>query len=286
MARGWISLHRQICEWKHYPLEEKRAFTKYEAWIDLLLMANHKRGVVGRVVIERGQILTSQIGLAERWRWSRCKVQDYLKDLSTPLVGPNYEIAPEIDTKIDTQKTMITIREYDTYQLAPEKKGMKIGSESAANRQRIGTNNKVNKKKNEKKEEVMAGPMKSKPVKTGVAGFEDWVRENWDKALSMAKSIREDPSGPGLILPENLKWLKQELGRMRAWLIGNPEKANKKRWGRFINNWLGKPESQKVSHDWRPYPNYLTPGEEDAHYATKRRSGSGTDFSPIGGDLP
>lgn len=81
---GWIKLHRQICENEMW-LSEK--FTKSQAWIDLVLNANHKDGgfyVRGIFVpVKRGQIAWSEEFMAKRWRWSRNKVRRFIFGLKT-----------------------------------------------------------------------------------------------------------------------------------------------------------------------------------------------------------
>ena len=112
---GWISLYRQIKEswiWK-----DKEPFDKRSAWIDLLLTVNYKDKKIpfenGFIEIEKGQTLTSINQLAEKWKWSRHKVSDFLDRL-------------EQDTMIvqvrDTRKTLISIVNYSKYQDVIKKK--------------------------------------------------------------------------------------------------------------------------------------------------------------------
>lgn len=84
MASGWVRLHRSLMEndlWKSEP------FTRGQAWVDLILLANHKpvtlikRGIT--VVIGRGEVGWSEEALAKRWLWSRGKLRRYLKQLET-----------------------------------------------------------------------------------------------------------------------------------------------------------------------------------------------------------
>ena len=76
MAEGWIRLHRKIFENEYYFSEP---FTRSQAWVDMILLANHKpgsffmRGV--KVMVERGQIGWSVDKIAVRWKWSRGKVE-------------------------------------------------------------------------------------------------------------------------------------------------------------------------------------------------------------------
>ena len=106
---GWINIHRQIKE--NWIWKSEEPFDKRSAWIDLLLTVNHKNKRIpfenGFIEIERGQTLTSIKQLAERWKWSRHKVSDFLDQL-------------EQDTMIvqvrDTRKTLVSIVNYDKYQ--------------------------------------------------------------------------------------------------------------------------------------------------------------------------
>lgn len=78
---GWIKLDREITE--HWLWKEKEPFDRRSAWIDLLLMANHKDFKTlykGKLVErKRGEVNTSTRYLAERWRWSRGRVNRFLE---------------------------------------------------------------------------------------------------------------------------------------------------------------------------------------------------------------
>jgi hypothetical protein len=84
MQNGWVKIYRQITEnelWFSEP------FTRGQAWIDLLILTNHKESVVFKrgikVTIHRGEIGWSQDKLAKRWQWSRGKVKRFLNYLET-----------------------------------------------------------------------------------------------------------------------------------------------------------------------------------------------------------
>ncbi len=80
---GWISIYRQIVH--HWIWKSNEPFDKRSAWIDLLLMVNHKTENIefnGKIIqIERGQKITSIEKLADRWKWSRHKVSNFLNKL-------------------------------------------------------------------------------------------------------------------------------------------------------------------------------------------------------------
>lgn len=108
MAEGWIKLHRKIFENVYYFSEE---FTRSQAWVDMILLANHRpnmffqRGI--KVVVQRGEIGWSVEKLAVRWKWSRGKVERFLKELET---------SGQIVRQKTNITTLISIVNYDTYQ--------------------------------------------------------------------------------------------------------------------------------------------------------------------------
>ncbi len=108
-------MHRQIAE---HPLWTDDTFSRGQAWVDLLLLANHKpsyfhkRGA--RVDIQRGQVGVSIKGLAKRWKWSRGKVTRFLFEL---------ENEHQIEHQTTNVTTVVTIVNYDTFQQTDTKTG-------------------------------------------------------------------------------------------------------------------------------------------------------------------
>ena len=60
-------------------------FTKMAAWIDLLLLANHKPAVVFirgiEIHLKPGELFHSWTTLSKRWKWNRKTVGEFLKYL-------------------------------------------------------------------------------------------------------------------------------------------------------------------------------------------------------------
>lgn len=79
-------------------------FTRAQAWIDLLLLANHRAGNVCKrgitFEVKRGQVGYSEEALAKRWQWSRGKVRRFLFELEN---DDSIERNPAIQT---VQKTV------------------------------------------------------------------------------------------------------------------------------------------------------------------------------------
>lgn len=112
---GWIALHRSI---QDNPLWEEKPFSKGQAWVDMLLMANHrpKEVLLGNkvILIDRGQFHTSELKLAQRWGWSRNKVRNFLALLVEQKMST---------TQGTTKGTTVTIEKYTFYQDTPTTQG-------------------------------------------------------------------------------------------------------------------------------------------------------------------
>ena len=106
---GYIKLFRKIKENELWL--EPRRFHKLEAWIDLLLRANHKEAniVIGdkAVHVNRGQFVTSQVKLAESWSWHRETVANFLELLKS---------SNQITYRTSSKFTLITISKWGSYQ--------------------------------------------------------------------------------------------------------------------------------------------------------------------------
>lgn len=108
MATGYIKLYRSSL---NDPLYLKEPFTKWQAWCDLILLAYFApadffvRGI--RVKAKRGCVYKGTLELAERWKWSRGKVERFI----TYLVS---------DKRVSVQKSnvigCISILNYEKYQ--------------------------------------------------------------------------------------------------------------------------------------------------------------------------
>ena len=110
MAEGWIKIHRKL---QNNPIwnNPRMPFDYRSAWIDLLMMANHRDSEVifdyETVVVKRGQLLTSTRQLGERWRWGKDRVCKYLRLRETQKM---------ITKSSTTKRTLLTIVKYDDFQ--------------------------------------------------------------------------------------------------------------------------------------------------------------------------
>lgn len=106
---GWICLYRKFQE--HEFWQEKRVYSKAEAWLSLLMKANHNTHtfILGNQMIKvnPGELITSEIKLAKEWGWGRKKVKNFLTVLK------NQKMAT---TKCTTKYTSVTIENWEKYQ--------------------------------------------------------------------------------------------------------------------------------------------------------------------------
>ena len=135
---GYIKLHKQIQDnflWCDKP------FSKGQAWVDLLLLANFKDGEImakGVVVeVKRGQVFRTVKWLSDRWGWSRKKTNFFLSTLE------NQKMATLEGTP---QGTLITIENYAFFNDVGTTEETTEGETKVQPRYNQGTQKKKNKK--------------------------------------------------------------------------------------------------------------------------------------------
>ena len=130
MSKGFVIIDRKIMDDWIWQGE----FSKGQAWIDLILLANHSDKKVaagsGFVEIKRGEFLTSSIKLANRWGWSRNKVERFLNVL---------KMDNKVTLKRTTKWTTVTLVNYDIYQFGRQQTEQQIDNKQTTNRQQIDT---------------------------------------------------------------------------------------------------------------------------------------------------
>lgn len=242
---GWIKLYRKIQEswlWK-----EKRKFSKFEAWIDILLQANHKNTKIiinfKVVQVKKGSFITSETKLAQKWKWDRSTVRRFLEMLEKEKM---------IRKNATTEYTTISIENWGLYQNEEQEKQQQDNSDTTAKQQRHNTDkNDKNDKNNiyniygqnefdqtepseplmEKWEEQFEQFYKQYPKKVKKKDVEKWFKKNKpsDELFSSMMSSLEQFKGcqdwlkdKGQYIPYPTSWLNQErwkdsyLGEMQT----------------------------------------------------------------------
>lgn len=139
---GWIKLYRKLQD--HWLWDEK-PFSKAQAWIDLLFLANHKgkKILLGNKLydVERGSFVTSELKLMERWGWGKTKTRAFLELLQKEKM---------IEKKADHKKTVINIVNYAKHAVLNEADKPQIDHEQTTSRPRADTNKNIKNDKNVK----------------------------------------------------------------------------------------------------------------------------------------
>lgn len=135
--KGWISLHRTIEDHWLYP--KNREFTKYEAWIDILLETNHseQKVMIKEVLLtcKRGESVRSMKEWAKRWNWSKSKVKRFFDLLQSDSM---------IEYKNVQITTHLTVCNYDSYQDKRNANETQTNTKRTSNEHQTNTNNNVN----------------------------------------------------------------------------------------------------------------------------------------------
>ena len=136
---GWIKIHREIQD--HWIWQERREFSKLEAWLDILLTVNHADNKVlinnKLYTVKRGESLNSLVTWSKRWNWSKSRVKRFFDLLQKQSM---------IELKSDQNTTHLTVCNYDSYQ------GERNTNETQTKRRRNADETQTDTNKNEKNE--------------------------------------------------------------------------------------------------------------------------------------
>jgi hypothetical protein len=174
--KGWIKLHRTLQ--LHWLWNTEKPFDKRSAWIDLLLLANHEDGKTlfdnELVVVKRGEHITSEVKLAERWGWSRTKVRNFLNLLQKDGMIENI--------KEDKKRTRIRIVNYSIYQNSEDNKKTSENTtkEQEENKGRTRGEQEENTNKNDKNDKNE----KNKKIYIQYAEFVKMTEDEYNKLVA------------------------------------------------------------------------------------------------------
>jgi len=125
---GWIKIYRSI----HRHWLWSKPLSKMEAWIDILLEANHTQEKVNLgnelFTCDRGEKMYSLDTWGERWGWHKSKVRRFMKLLENDSM---------IELKSNRYTTHLKVSNYNTYQ------DMRNGTETEVKRKRNGSETEV-----------------------------------------------------------------------------------------------------------------------------------------------
>jgi len=225
MLEGWVKLYRTLTE---NDLWLEKPFSKGQAWVDLLLITNHKKGIVKiknglTFPVKRGECGYSILGLADRWGWSRGKVDRFLLSLKDEKMISITDIKTDTKTssKMDTlNRSVIKVIQYEEYQGTDTKTSSKTGNKTDTKRT-------LNGHKQECKEginllhKLIQGGLKIQ--KEFMPIIEDWLDYKKDR-----KEIYKSEKG-----------LKAFVNRLVKFSSGNVESAKEIIETSMANGWKG-----------------------------------------------
>ena len=141
MNNGFISIHRKIFEWEWYQTPEM-----ISVFLTLLLLANHQNNKWQGIEIKRGQLITGRKKISLLAGISEQTIRTCLSHLKS---------TNEITIKPTNKYSLITISNYDKYQLSPKQLTSKLTSkltnnQPATNQQSTTNNNDNNDNKENK----------------------------------------------------------------------------------------------------------------------------------------
>lgn len=105
---GFVPLSRKL--FRNFLWKEERELSRFEAWLDMIQQAKFATEtamVEGRCLsVRRGDLVASVRYLAQRWRWSRSRVERFLNLLKEQAM---------IETRTETGVNVITLCNYEAY---------------------------------------------------------------------------------------------------------------------------------------------------------------------------
>lgn len=204
---NYIPLSRKVFE--HFLWTEDRELSRFEAWLDLLQSARFEEAETGRMIggsfvkWKRGELPASLRFLAERWGWSKNKVDGFLKVLvSDQMIVKR--------TAGGTAQTVITICKYESYNVKSKTKGQQKDIEGTAKGQEWDKTNKEKKEKNntnsiELRKKEFSASLKPFLEKYGKDMLNDFYT-HWT-----------EPNKSGTLFRKEMQTTWDTAGRLRTW---------------------------------------------------------------------
>ena len=189
---SWIKVFRNI---ENSWLWEERPFSRGQAWIDLLLLAKFRdESFISRrgnlIDGKRGHVYRSIASLADRWGWSRIKVDHFFNQLEADNMI-------KVNKKRASEETSIFIVNYSKYQVIGTSKRTseeQVRNKSGTSGEQVEHIYKNDKECNKNDKEIKKEPaapfsdaddtegidLWGKDDDTVIDSWEDWKKKNGD----------------------------------------------------------------------------------------------------------
>jgi len=216
MNAGFFKLKRSF--FSHWLWDEERVYNRGEAFLDLLQLAAFaptKRIVKDQLIqVPIGGVIASERFLAVRWKWSRNKVRHFLHLLKEDKM---------LDQRKDQGQTVLILCNYERHAACQTTEGPLKGPDEDQLRTSEGPNKK--KVKKEKKDSSVETQAIAWSATGGWSGITEDDLSAWREAYPACD-------------------IKRQLAVMTEWLKGNPARAKKSQWRRFVTNWLSRSQDR------------------------------------------
>lgn len=118
----FFTIDRRLLEEELWTAEP---FTKGQAWVDLIGRASYKDGELTK----RGELITSERALADRWHWSRKKVRCFIQSLERAgMIKRTVQGPKEGPSQGPSEGTSLFLEKYAFFQGAGPREGPKKGT--------------------------------------------------------------------------------------------------------------------------------------------------------------
>lgn len=204
---NYIPLSRKAFD--HAFWKEERELSRFEAWLDLLQSARFEEAETGRMIggsfvkWKRGELPASLRFLAERWKWSKNKVDCFLKVLVLEEM-----IAKR--TANGTTQTIITICKYESYNTNKKTKGQQRDTEGTV------TGQFEDKTKKEKKVKNNTNSIELRK-KEFSASLQPFLEKYGKDTLNDFYSYWTEPNKSGTLFRKEMERTWSTAGRLRTW---------------------------------------------------------------------
>ena len=205
MSEGWISLHRG---WRNNPIF-RGEFSRADAWVWLIESASWKptrTRIKGETVeLARGELTFSQRFLAEKWGWSKSRVDRFIAELrQESMIETRSKIGATAGHNAGQGQCIITICNYAKYQdVAQPKRGNDSVEIGATAGQQRGKEEQGNKGTRERLEAKASCPSSDEPALRPEHIFERWN----ETAATLSKPRVRD------LTPERRQLLKARIAQ-------------------------------------------------------------------------
>ncbi|MEW9855913.1 hypothetical protein [Novosphingobium sp. M1R2S20] len=239
MSEGWICLHRG---WRDNPLF-KGEYSRADAWVWLIENACWKASrsrIKGEAVeLQRGELTFSQRFLADKWGWSKSRVDRFIADLRDEgMIETRSKNGATAGHSAGQGQSIITICNYAKYQDVSEvERGNAESKNGATAGQQRGKEEQGNKFSG-RESGASASNAKAKPAKPKrIPADELPLPEGWEPILTPAAQAMVDGWPPGMLAREVMAF----EGHARS------NDRTTKDWQAAFRTWIAKAEDRRAT---------------------------------------